>query len=229
MRLGEDVGKAAWPPIITPGTHRRVVAVLNEPGRFHPHKVDRYLLTGLLVCGVCGGRMVGKPNNGKRAYTCRVTGVAHLRVIAPPLEELVAEASQNVAAPGPETVIDPSTVAAPILAEQESLATRRSNLAVDYAAGTVSRDTFIVATHALDVRDEELAVALDEATPMRPVDAYLARFERFDVSTDPDVNMRAWLDAVVDHVTIAPGTPGSHIFDAGRASIVWRDGVRSEA
>lgn len=54
---GEVVGKGNWEPIIDEGTWRAVRAILTDGARrTTPGPKPRWLLTGVLICGVCGGR-----------------------------------------------------------------------------------------------------------------------------------------------------------------------------
>jgi site-specific DNA recombinase len=78
VHRGQVVGPAGWPPILDEGTWRGVCAVLADPGRRTNTTVARrWLLSGLAVCGVCGGLVRstsagtarGRPT--KPAYTCR--------------------------------------------------------------------------------------------------------------------------------------------------------------
>jgi site-specific DNA recombinase len=75
---GEVVGQAAWPPLVDEDTWRAIVAVLTDPTRrTNPGAGARWLLSGIALCGVCGGpvrstsagRSRGQPV--RPAYTCR--------------------------------------------------------------------------------------------------------------------------------------------------------------
>jgi site-specific DNA recombinase len=93
---GQIVGPAAWPAIITPEQRDKVVARLNEAartGRRHPRT---YLLTGLLRCGRCDNKLFSSARGERRRYVCASGpdhgGCGRLTVVAPPLEELIADA-----------------------------------------------------------------------------------------------------------------------------------------
>jgi recombinase-like zinc beta ribbon protein len=53
----------------------------------------RYLLTGLIFCGVCGGRMQARPRDAHtRRYVCAGHRPGHqLAILAQPVDDLVAE------------------------------------------------------------------------------------------------------------------------------------------
>jgi site-specific DNA recombinase len=53
---GTVVGPGNWEPIVDEDTWRAVRAALTDPGRrVGPGPKPRHLLTGVLVCGICGG------------------------------------------------------------------------------------------------------------------------------------------------------------------------------
>jgi site-specific DNA recombinase len=100
--LREHNGKlhdAAWSPIVSREQWEAVKAILEDPSRRTNDRggVHRYLLSGLVFCGVCGQRMVGIRKDDYRGYKCsdvRGTGEAKKCVqrSAAPVEELITEA-----------------------------------------------------------------------------------------------------------------------------------------
>jgi DNA invertase Pin-like site-specific DNA recombinase len=69
---------AKWPALVDAGTHRAVAALLADPGRKTTPGPERtHLLSGIALCGLCGGGMVCStigPSRGKRAvYRCRAS------------------------------------------------------------------------------------------------------------------------------------------------------------
>ena len=82
-------GEGKWEALVTPDTWRAAKAILTDPARrTGPGPAPRNLLTGVLICGVCGGRRFGvtrSTSSGRPAYTCRTwryrddaTGRRHL-------------------------------------------------------------------------------------------------------------------------------------------------------
>jgi site-specific DNA recombinase len=66
---GEIIGPANWDPIVSEDTWRAVKAILDDPARrTTPGPKPRHLLTGLLICGVCGGTAFGVVHNRDRFY-----------------------------------------------------------------------------------------------------------------------------------------------------------------
>lgn len=70
---GEVIGKADWEPIITLEQHEALNGILNAPDRLRFHGSEpAWLLTGIAVCGVCGGGMQRNLNRGKYStYMCK--------------------------------------------------------------------------------------------------------------------------------------------------------------
>ncbi len=70
---GVVVGKAAWDPIYDQGTHDRVVATLTDPtrlvGQSDKGATRKHLLSGLALCGRCGGPMRATPGTVHRGKT----------------------------------------------------------------------------------------------------------------------------------------------------------------
>lgn len=59
---GEEVGQGQWEPIVDRATHERLLALLSDPSRRKgtPRGTrPRYLLSHLIHCGVCGGKLAG--------------------------------------------------------------------------------------------------------------------------------------------------------------------------
>lgn len=70
---GKIVGKAAWEPIVGEDTYRAARALLTDPLRrlTATGPKPKYLLTGVLICGICGSRHFARHGNGdNRMYSC---------------------------------------------------------------------------------------------------------------------------------------------------------------
>ena len=74
VHQGRVVGDAAWPSLVDKATHLALVAKLSDPSRrTQRDSAVRHLLSGIAICGVCGGRLRVQKNRGFLAYLC-VTG-----------------------------------------------------------------------------------------------------------------------------------------------------------
>jgi DNA invertase Pin-like site-specific DNA recombinase len=79
--LGEDGGRVQgrWDPILTPEEHAAVVKALRSAstggtGPRGPRGTKKYLLSGLIQCGVCFGPMYGTPTKYGHNYHCPTSG-----------------------------------------------------------------------------------------------------------------------------------------------------------
>ena len=65
--------RAEWKPVVSRDVWEDTRRILNAPGRFTGKSTARkHLLTGLALCGECGGRMGSMIHTGKRAgYICK--------------------------------------------------------------------------------------------------------------------------------------------------------------
>lgn len=75
---GEIIGRGDWEPIVSQDTYDQALAILTAPGRRHDRGLEaKHLLSGIALCGRCGGTMrpnIHKPKaDGKHrqpAYVC---------------------------------------------------------------------------------------------------------------------------------------------------------------
>jgi DNA invertase Pin-like site-specific DNA recombinase len=100
-RLSRERGMA---PILDDETNRRVWRILNRPsGSAHfatengPGNARRHLLTGFLVCSLCGAALKPWATHGKTAFACLKVparpGCGKVSIIAEPVEAVVVEAA----------------------------------------------------------------------------------------------------------------------------------------
>ncbi len=73
---GDVVGKGEWPAIIDPDTYATVKTLLTDPARRTTRgRPAVSLLTGIVVCGACGGKMrAGKHSAERRPTDARPAG-----------------------------------------------------------------------------------------------------------------------------------------------------------
>jgi site-specific DNA recombinase len=95
VHRGEDIGPAAWDPIVDYGTWLRLRNYLKDPSRLtvsNPRgPAPRHLLSGIARCGECGARMKAATNMSRipRAYTCRAEGCMRVTASADRVDERV--------------------------------------------------------------------------------------------------------------------------------------------
>lgn len=229
---GEIVGSAAWPAIITPAEFeqlRQQFARNKTPrGTARILRPRTWFLTGLVVCGQCGGRMYGQTTRRATAqlYVC---GGADCSIGAPWVEGPVTE---HIA----RRLEDPrlaAFVAAPrterrrtLEADLAALRGRRAVLVDDYAAGLLEHDEYRAALTTLAGRISATAAQIDALAPAADPPASSASFIR-----------REWLHLTVEQrariaqllvatVLVAPSTPATRPDPTRRVTIVPRDDLR---
>ncbi|MGH2900052.1 MAG: recombinase family protein, partial [Solirubrobacteraceae bacterium] len=95
--LGEIVAPGQWEAILTPEETARLRALLDERTRTRSRPVRRYLLSGLLRCGLCEAPLISRPQaDGQRRYVCAKgpghSGCGRLAAKAEPIEAFLVEA-----------------------------------------------------------------------------------------------------------------------------------------
>jgi site-specific DNA recombinase len=94
---GEVLGEGNWAPILDRERWERVCAELEHRGsRFTTFQRRRTLLSGLLVCGLCGALLMHGRTRGTVTYRCKrgpgSAGCGRIQIAAEPLERDVTEA-----------------------------------------------------------------------------------------------------------------------------------------
>jgi len=197
--------------------HARVVAKLDQQARQTTRRGEKYMLTGLLVCGVCGGRMVGRPDNGQPNYICNATGRVHLRIVGKVVEDVVTRRAPQASGPETEGVADPS---GPLLAERDRIEAEMETLGESDLPEAVLRGR----ARRLQRDLEEVEKGIEELpAPVRGF-SYLLD----DVAEPTPNEWREIVETVVDRVEIGPAVAGGVRAPSSeaRVRIVWRDGVR---
>jgi DNA invertase Pin-like site-specific DNA recombinase len=164
-------GRAAWDPIYDDETHAAVVAHLNDPGRFTGRGGNRYLLSGLLVCGKCGSdRMwiafASKSTGLDPAYACKEChGIRRKQA---PIDEFVTEALCARLA-RPDALDWSAQDAGALRAARANVERLRGLLAerVDMLdAGDMSRDEFVRSSTRLRSQIAAAEAAVEAARPV---------------------------------------------------------------
>lgn len=145
VHQGQVVGRGAWEPVLDDDTHRRVVAILTDPGRrtSPPSSAVKYLLSGIAKCGICDGPMrvlVASPGNGRTrdSYVCQHG--YHVRRARLDLDNMVTRlVVGRLAMPDAATALSSGDGGQVQQALDKAAATRaRLDLAADsYADGTI--------------------------------------------------------------------------------------------
>lgn len=221
---GEVVGKAAWPALFDETTATAVRAVLTDPSRARIGPPRRYLLSGLMRCGLCGGPVVGtwRADRGQSVYRC----MPHLQRQTVPVDEfvvavIVARLSQPDAA---ELLARPDNSAevATLRAELLSARSRLDGLAEAFAAGDIDRQALAAGTRRLQATVKIAESRIGELSAI-PILSDLAVAE--DMATTfaaLPMEVQRQVIEVLATITLLPATPGSRTFDSTSVRIDWR-------
>lgn len=229
---GQVIGKAMWPAIISENDHIRIVALLTDPARRTNRTARSYLLSGLCRCGRCGAKMVTGQNRGRRRYLCRSGadfGGCGGMTVDSPVEKLVAEAVLYR--------LDTPELAAAIEGRQradktsaaltESIAAdaaQLAELAALYAARRITAPEWLAARKTIDARltanrRRQAHQAGSTVIAGHIGNASALRREWPEMTLGRQV---AIVRALIDHITIRPGTPGARFIDPARVDVHWK-------
>jgi site-specific DNA recombinase len=230
--LGEVVGPAQWPAIIDPADRDRVLARMAErvaSGRRTPR---RYVLSGLLRCGKCGGKLYASPRETSRRYVCLKGpdhgGCGRLTVVADPLEAMLVEAVMQ-RLDGPELADalagrrnDTATaeLSDGLAGDQAQL----DELAVMFGKQEISAREWRAAREPIERRMQDRQRQLSTLTRTDalhglPGNGHDLRDQWDDLSLS---RQAAIVSAVLDHAVIEAGQPGARSLDPSRVRAVWR-------
>ncbi|MGW5920776.1 recombinase family protein [Nocardia fluminea] len=173
--LGEVVGKAEWPALVSEDTWHAAVAIVTDPARrTTPGNTPRWLGSGLYLCGVCQqpglrASISGSGTGRRPSYRClsrEMTGVTHVSRNAGQVDDLVEQTivarlerpdalAQLTAGQGQAG----GDVTAMRL-EQAALRQRLDSLAEMFAAGEVDGRQLATASASLKAKVAEIDSAL---------------------------------------------------------------------
>lgn len=232
VHQGTVIGKAVWDPIISPEDGERLRRKLLDPARRTNRTARRYLLSGMLRCGVCGATLKSTPKEGRRRYGCSMVagtpGCGRIFIFAEMLEEfIVAAVLHRLDSPGLLTAADPGgderqrVLAAAIDADDAKL----KDLADMWADGELSRAEWKSARDRITVRREAATRDLARLRQADAIVAYVGRGEELRASW-ATLNLSrqvAIVKTVLAGATIMPASkPGRTGLDPERVVPEWR-------
>jgi DNA invertase Pin-like site-specific DNA recombinase len=234
VHQGQVIGPASWTPIITVDQGERLRRLLLDPARRTNRSARRYLLTGLLRCGLCGNTLNSAPKDGVRRYGCRMgpdaRGCGGIFIYAEHLERFIARAVlHRLDSPALLTATSsgstsPGETAALVDAIQKD-ADQLLTLAETWADGKVSKEEWLHVRDRVQGRLEGNRAAFARLTQRDAVADYLGHGAELQGRWDELVLSQqvAIVKAVLTHATIASApVPGRHGLDPSRVLPVWR-------
>lgn len=230
---GVIVAKAEWPAIITPAETARIRAIFADPSRRTNKTARRYLLGRLLRCGLCGARLVARPNgDGHRRYMCArgvgFSGCGHIFIKADELELFVVDAvlhrldSPELAAAMNGGGGDPD--AERIQHELDEATHHLDELARAYGDRAITLPEWLAARAPIEQRMEIAKRQLARLGRVSLVQGHVGHASALRKTWRdlPLTRQRAIVAAVLDHLVIGPGKRGLNRFDETRLTPVWR-------
>ena len=218
--------KGIWEGAIDRQTWDHVRSVLLNPERLTlKNTPTKYLLTGLIYCGVCGGRMLSRPRDDHtKRYVCGARRAGHQPgILAQPVDDLVAgrvlellstpafrEALLAQSGRGDDEVLSTA------LAELGSAQSRLQALDDDYyVRGVLAAPRYRSIKTRLEREVERLHARIDAASKRRVV----LHPDPKQLWAEADFGQRRELvRLIVETVTVMPARRGAR-FDASRVRI----------
>ncbi len=233
VHRGEVIGEATWPGILTPEQGERLRLLLTDPRRRTNRSARRYLLTGMLRCGLCGSKLYSSPKEGVRRYGCMPgpgrTNCGRIFIYAEKLEALIADAVlMRLDSPRLVEAMTTSTDRAEVATVGDAIVTdtaRMDDLAAMWADGELSREEWKTARDRLEARVVANRRSLSRLTQRDAIENYVGQGEALRVTWESlDLSRQAAIvKAVLDHAIIMPATkPGRNGLDPDRVVPQWR-------
>jgi len=231
---GESVAPAEWPAIITPDQTARLRALLRDPARRTNRTARRYLLTGLLRCGVCGERLVARPReDGRRRYICAKgpgqAGCGGIAILADDLEAFVSDAvlwrldtpELARALAGHDTA---SVSLAALASDLERDRAQLEEVAQAYGQRQITLAELLAARKPVEARITAARQRLADANRGSALTAYVGHADtlRTRWADLPLTRQHAIVAAVLDSLTVKRAVQGRNRFDSRRLVPVWR-------
>lgn len=231
---GQIVGPAVWEAIITPEQRDAMLARVQAGKASGRRTPRRYLLSGMLRCHKCGGKLFAAARQERRRYVC-MSGPDHggcggTMIAAEPVEELVSRgvlgrlaspALFDAIAGRARATIDADKIAAEV--NQDT--TQLQELAEMYASREITAPEWRKAREVIEQRINTGRRQLAQAARVDALDSLdlnrsqdlETQFAGLDLSRQTQI-----VAAVMDHAVIGPGSPGARRVDHNRVTAVWR-------
>lgn len=223
------IGPAKWPGVVSEATWRAAMDKIRDtsrPGWHEGRNGQRYLLSGIAGCGVCGQRLITGGRRSERVLRC--PSRAHISRRADYIEAFVEEAVLEWFRRPDTTPLTVTPSDGPDVGElrRESieLRARLDGLARDYADGVLDRAGVKTAGDRLRARlseiDAEVAAAgqVDVTAPLRAAEDPGPVWERMPLATRREILRRV---VTVTVLSGSPGRPGGVRFDPASVQIVF--------
>jgi site-specific DNA recombinase len=232
--LGEIVATAVWPAVITVEQSTAMRIKLSDPARRTNRTARRYLLAGLLRCGLCGEPLVARPrSDGTRRYVCSkertLKACGHILIKSEDLELFISAAVlKRIEGTNMDEFIANRSRADSASSSAQSDASaakeRQIELANMFVKGEITRPQLLAGQKTSDrIIFEAMKVLAQETktgVPDSSVGNGISLANKW--STLNLDRQRAIIFAVIDSVKISSGENGRRTFDPDRVHPIWR-------
>lgn len=219
---GEFIREGIWPAILDADTQQRVKEVLSDPVRRMQQGVElKHLLSGILRCGVCDGRLYSGAGKTAKVYRCRSM---HLQRSLAEVDLVVTEAVlARLRRPDAAKLLNPDVDLAALRSEADEMCRRRDALAQMLTAGIMTAEAVRGAAEELTCRIQAAESQIGSALTRTPVT---------NLAEAPDVRaawhaltVRVQRDVVdlLCELTLLPVGKGAR-FSPDQVRIQWRGG-----
>jgi site-specific DNA recombinase len=229
---GEVVGPAQWEGIITLEERQQllnVFAAKTATGRRAPRS---YLLSGMLRCGKCGGKLFSSARQLERRYVC-LSGPDHrgcggITVTAPPVEQWVAAAVlYRLDTPQMDATLTGRRADdarhSELLEQLSRDQAKMQELALMWSDGEISRPEWKAARDPLEHRIAGIDRQLSQLTGTTALEGIVGHGAELRTRWD-GMNLErqaAIVAAVLEHALITPAVKKGGKFDPNRIVPVW--------
>lgn len=229
---GEEIGPAAWTPIVSEETYRAACYMLNAESRKNGGGGPRQnLLTGVARCGVCddtvrvGYRGRKDAEGSYPVYVCK--GASHISMRVQWVDRFVEKLVLDLLSSphgamlwelGPEGDTDE------MRAEAATLRTRLDMLAESFADGDITRDQLQKGSSRLRERLAEVERGFHRAAASQGLGEVVSASEavRLWTSFDPS-KRRAFIEALADRIVLNKRPKGQRGLREGDITVTWRE------
>jgi site-specific DNA recombinase len=229
---GEIVGPAKWPAIITSAQHQQLVATFARKTTAGRRTPRRYLLSGMLRCANCGGKLFSSVRGETRRYVCMAGpdhgGCGRMTIVAAPTEEWIAEAvltrlDSPAMADGlaGRAAVDDRHAA--LIVELQSDQAQLLELSAMWAAKTISSAEWKAAREPIEARIHTTDRQLGQITGDNTLTGLVGNGSTLRTSwaTLNLSRQAAIVGAVLDFATIQPATSRGRTFNPFRIVPMW--------
>jgi DNA invertase Pin-like site-specific DNA recombinase len=224
-KFGQPV-MGAWEPLLDEETYDRLQLIVRPSGKRKHPGARKFLLSGVLRCGVCNGRMYGNSrNDGSYFYACHKSESANthsVSIAGVRLDKMVSDLVVAYVAQGPE--VAPQSLSDPFADDIQAKEEQIAELMQAFQDGTLTAKRVFPMVEAIEKELAEMQQGRDEwlARTTVPASAAIGVDEWSEEMSD--AQRRAYVERVFDAIYVKPRAEGSaRVFDPRRVSVVWRD------